>query len=644
MKKLFFLLYACWVNSTIAAQKNLPAFGEIDIADLQMKSCSFEPDASAMRLFDFLESEYEPLVFGDKIRTERRVRIKIFNEKGYPYATIKIPYYNNKRKTSISELKGIIYSLDGSGNIISQKIEEADFFKEKAMEKVGMLRFTFPNLKPGSVIEYTYTLTEKNRLQFDTWFIQSEIPALYVTANIIIPTFSRIRETIFGNDTVSQKIEKLSKGLPRYKYIFYKEKVRSFQPEPFLSSPRDYLLRVGFMFFAKDSYVPDVFSSASLWKIAANLILESRSFTDQFNKEIPGTEKIIDTASTIINSDEKISYIYNAVKKRLPEKMEHTAYPQDIEDAWKSRSGSTAEINMILINLLKRSNIHCFPVLVSTRENGKINIDFPNLGQFNGMDVLVYEGNSSYLIDASLKFQTYDIPPLNILNRQGLLLDPNDPRWIMITDDRPLLKQNINIFGMLTEDGKIEGSASIEYDDYAKSLALDSTIEENDNKSNNILNKKISGLKILSSKTENINNSEPLLQNIEFDLELQQTGDFYYVNPNFFSDKNKNPFTKEKRETDIDFGCNQEFLVNMQLELPASFQIENLPKNIIIRSPDSSFAFTRIASFDHSNISFSQKLEIKKAIFDKEKYAGLYEFFNQINTQMAEEIILKKKN
>jgi hypothetical protein len=35
--------------------------------------------------------------------------------------------------------------------------------------------------------------------------------------------------------------------------------------------------------------------------------------------------------------------------------------------------------------------------------------------------------------------------------------------------------------------------------------------------------------------------------------------------------------------------------------------------------------------------------EVKKAIFDKKEYANLYDFFNKVNTLLAEEIILKKK-
>ena len=157
------------------------------------------------------------------------------------------------------------------------------------------------------------------------------------------------------------------------------------------------------------------------------------------------------------------------------------------------------------------------------------------------------------------------------------------------------------------------------------------------------MNKKIPGLKILSDNRENNGDGEPLVQTIEFDYETQQTGEFYFISPQLLTVKKTNPFILDKRNTDIDFGCNQETQLNMHLEIPEPFSVEHLPPNIVVRSPDSSLTFTRIASADRSNISFSQSLEITRSIFDKNEYAGVYEFFNRIQSLMAEEIILKKK-
>jgi hypothetical protein len=457
-----------------------------------------------------------------------------------------------------------------------------------------------------------------------------------------VPTFSVFKEAVFGVDSVSKKTELLKKGLDKNNTTFYKENIHAFNPEPFMSSTNDNMLRMNYIFFPEGNFIAKDFSPASTWRMVGNMILKSPFFDEMFQKQIPGTEKIVDTAITIQNTEQRIKYLFNTVRRRLPEKMEQTSFPEDITDAWKSRAGSTAEINMVLMNLLKRSNINCYPILISTRENGKINTDFPSFGQFNGMDILVNDNGLTYLIDASIKFQPYNIPPMNVLNRQGFILNPDNIQWVMISDDRPLLKQTTDIFATLTKEGKIEAGASLTFFDYAKSIALDSSHNTPENKNEKYFDKELPGLKVLTDQKENIESDDPLFRRIDFDYELPHTDNFYFINPQLFITKKTNPFTADKRITDIDMGCNQELRLSMQLNIPPAFQVEDIPKNIFVRSPDSSFSFTRIISTSQSIISFSQVFEIKKAIFEKKDYAGLFDFFSQVQKLSSEEIILKK--
>lgn len=194
MKKILCFLIFLALHCFASAQKEMPEFGKIDPADLRMTSCSFEPDASAMNLFDIQEVEFKPDDFVSKLRTERRVRIKIFNEAGYQYASIRIPYFSKKGVTKVKDLSGIVYNLDASGKVVSQKLEKKDFFKEKTEENVGVINFTFPNVKPGSVVEFRYTKIEKNIIDIDPWVAQDKIPTAYASTVVITPTFSRIKE------------------------------------------------------------------------------------------------------------------------------------------------------------------------------------------------------------------------------------------------------------------------------------------------------------------------------------------------------------------------------------------------------------------------------------------------------------------
>lgn len=94
MKKLLFPACLLLSYSLAFAQKDLPKFGDIDEADLQMKECEFDKDAQAYKLLDYGEVRYS--VGGDdfNIQTDRRTRIKILKEKGLDEANIKINFYS----------------------------------------------------------------------------------------------------------------------------------------------------------------------------------------------------------------------------------------------------------------------------------------------------------------------------------------------------------------------------------------------------------------------------------------------------------------------------------------------------------------------------------------------------------------------
>ena len=177
MKKFSCFLPAVLLFLFAFSQKTIPDFGKIDIAELQMKSCSFEPGASAMNLFDVEETELTIInQYISRLTTERHVRIKIFSEQGYKYASVKIPYFSKKGVAKIKDLSGIVYNLDPSGIVVTQKLEKKDFFKEKAEENIGVINFTFPNVKPGSVVEFRYTRIEKNVWNIQPWMAQDMIP------------------------------------------------------------------------------------------------------------------------------------------------------------------------------------------------------------------------------------------------------------------------------------------------------------------------------------------------------------------------------------------------------------------------------------------------------------------------------------
>jgi hypothetical protein len=643
MRKLRYFFALFLVPVVAIAQKKIPEFGKIDKADLQLKSCSFDPDAHAMRMFDVTEVDFELNNYGTRLETEQRVRIKIFDEKGFRHASVSIPYFSKKRSTRIKDLQGIIYNLDAAGNIVTTKLEKDDFFKEKADKNFGIITFTFPNLKPGSVVEFRFRKLEKDIIHVDPWIPQGVIPTEYASLTVTIPKESRIKDKISGADTLERTVERITKGLGSTRYTYFREKIPSFIPEPFMSSSKDNLMKVNFILIPASNFMLDMMTNShAVWAFAGNMLLTSPGFGGQIRKTLPGSDALIDSAKKIEHTGQRIAFLFDAVKRRMPNKAEQSMSAGDIVEAWRDGDANTAEINLILLNLLRKANITAHPLLVSTRDNGRVDIKFPSIGQLNGMDVLAMDTQRVYILDASLKYQSSENYPMNILFRDAFLLEDGNLRWVAIDDEKPLLKQTMHIMAKVKGDGNLEGIAYARYFDYAKSYVLDSTTQEDED--DKFFDKSPQGLKINSVKREDADSLyKPLLTIIDFSFEPQQSNEFYFINPQLLSGKKDNPFISERRNTDVDMICNQELSFILQLELPDSFTVEHLPKSIIVRAPDSSFSFKRITTADQRGIYLSQMFEIKEPLFHRDNYPAVKEFFERAFALMTEEIVLKKK-
>ena len=644
MKGMSFISFLLFVSITLLGQKDPFSFGNVNMNDLLLKSCPFEPEAPAMKLLDIEEITFDIFTYGTKMKTEKRVRIKIFNEKGYKYASVRIPYLNKKRVAKIKELAGFVYNLDASGKIVKQKLEEKDFFTVKAIENIGIVNFTFPNIKHGSVIEYQYTTIENDIIGISPWIIQGEIPVAYTSVSLTTPARSGITEKIFGSDTVEQSMYLLKYDQFK-RTMFSKRDIPSFHPEPYMSSYNDNLLKVVFLFspWSGSSYKFTAATSKIIWQSAGNSLLHSKYFEEQIGKTIPGTEGIIDSAKKFVSKTERINFVYETVKKRWQGKMEQTLQTENLEEAWNTREATTTEINLILLNLLEKADIKCVPVLVSTRENGKVDKNFPSIGQLNGVDVMAFDSTAFYILDASIRYQSFLNPPLNILNREAFVMSPDSMQWVTVVDQRPLMKQVAYVSADMKEDGMIEGTASVQYFDYAKSAKLDTTLNKNKQGDEKYMDKK-PGLKIISAKQDITENpDDPLFETIEFTYEPQNTNEFYFIDPQIFTERSKNPFLADKRNTDIDLECNQLFLLTMQIHIPGSFEIDHLPQNLTIRAPDSSFFYKVTFSLTADVIYLSEIFEIKRAIFSRDEYAGIQDFFKRMYAVISKEIILKKK-
>ena len=91
-----------------------------------------------------------------------------------------------------------------------------------------------------------------------------------------------------------------------------------------------------------------------------------------------------------------------------------------------------------LVAALRMAGLDAYPVLLSTRTNGKSQSVYPVVHQFNHIIVLTRIGEKSYLLDAIDKELVPNMIHPESVNGEGLLLNEkrDDPTWVTVIPKR----------------------------------------------------------------------------------------------------------------------------------------------------------------------------------------------------------------
>jgi hypothetical protein len=130
---------------------------------------------------------------------------------------------------------------------------------------------------------------------------------------------------------------------------------------------------------------------------------------------------------------ERMEALFDFVRKDFKWNGEFSLYAsQDFKDFVKNRAGSSAEINLMLVNLLRTAGIMAHPLLIRTSDRGMPEKMYPVKGQFNHVIAVAEIDGEEVLLDA--------VSGSNDLNRlhrldigtQGWIVREDNPGWIDI--------------------------------------------------------------------------------------------------------------------------------------------------------------------------------------------------------------------
>jgi hypothetical protein len=653
MRKTALALLLVFASTNIFAQKELPAYGKIDNSDLLLKECEFDKDAEAYVLLDYGDVHYDIVGEHFNIVTNRRTRIKILKDKGLDEANIKLHFYSESGYEEMRGISGVTFNIDNAGNVVTTKLEKSSVYIKKLTNQVSEVSFTMPDVKVGSVIEYKYTDTKKSIKDLDDWYFQKDIPMRISMYRILIPSVFRFATQLFAYQQIEQKNDVLNDNLIYHgnsistrseEKTYVLKNVPALRDEPFMGAEKDYLQRIAFQLGRIIYSNGEVEEIQSTWPKLTEDLLANEDFGLQLKKNLPHTKSLDDSLKNVQDDYHRMILIHDYVRRNMNWNGRESIYSSDgIKSAWDKKSGSNAELNFILIDLLRDAGINAYPLLVSTKDNGTVNTIYPFLDQFNNTMTCVFIGDKKYILNAADKYNPAYLIPYDVLDNDAFIVDKDNGGWIKLTNKKDTWRNVVTLFAEITPDALMKGNATVYSYGYSKNPRVKKWVEDKTN-FKDYFTKGFTAMKVENIKVENQDTDTlPLLQKLDFSLPVNSSGEYKYFTLNLFQGLEKNPFIADDRKTDIDFNYPQSYTIVGKVTLPDGYEFDELPKSIKMIMPDSSITLQRLIQPGNGSIDFRISLDFFQSFYSANAYPLLQEFYKKLFTTLNEQIVIKKK-
>jgi hypothetical protein len=619
------------------AQTTLPEYGEITDSERDMTACSFDKEAEAVVLFDEATADHNDQY---NLVTVRRIRLKILKAKGLHYGDIEIRYIHKDDAEYISNIEA--YTCNYNNGIADIKnVPSSAIYRKKINDRLTEVKIAMPDVKVGSIIEYRYTTTAKHYGYLEDWYFQRELPTMHSEFSLVVLPNYEFAYRVHKSDQLPVII-KQEKGSG--KIYFEMSNIAGLRDEPFMDAENDYKQHVEFQLSGYQGHFGGTTRYMTTWEEVTRELMANPSFGVQLNKNLPGSEAILAAANMQPAPYQKMVSLYNFVYKNFSWNGIGGIGVQDgVKDCWDKKKGSSAEINLLLINLLKEAKLEVYPLLVSERGHGKVNPDYPFIDQFNKVMACVLIDGKRYILDAAGPYTPPFMTPFSVINTKAFVVNRKKGGIISLTETERQDQNMVVINARVDESGAMSGSAAILSQDYARLTRLRAWEHSKEHFKERYFTVYQPGLALDSLALDNIeNDSLPLRQRFNFSVPANASGDYKLVNLNLFSGVAKNPFISDIRFTNIDYGCLQTHTLLEDITLPASLKLENLPKNVRMIMPDTSISLKRVLSL-HDNI-LSVRIEIKttRSVFTADEYDYVRDFYKKMAEMMNEPVVLRK--
>lgn len=634
MKNFFLILIL--LSQVVWSQKT--ELGKVTVEELKQKVHPIDSSASATILFKKGKTNFVLDLDGNwEIHTEVAVKIKIYKKEGFEFANQEVSLFTGGDiHERVSFSNAVTYNLV-DGKIEKTKLKSDGEFTEAVNDSWKTKKIVMPSVREGSIIEFSYLFTSPYITNFNDWYFQAEIPVDFVQYDVSIPKYFKYNFVITGFEDI--QIESGEKS-----NVYTKLNVPAVKEEEYVNNIKNYMSILKFELASIEYPNKPIKNIALDWEGVTKSIYER----DQFGKELRAKNYFEEELNPIIANaterDEKIALILSFVQNKMTWN-ERNGYlcEKGVKKAFKERTGNAADINLMLVAMLRHAEIEANPILLSTRSNG-ISV-FPNTSAYNYVIAGVEIEDHVILLDATSKFSGPDIIPLRALNWAGRIIRKNESSADINLNRNIISKEQVH--AMLEVDGKgnISGNVRKQYFDYNAytfrehyvKLSKESLVER--------IEKKHEGLTVSDYSISNEKElAKPVVENYKISLDdaTEIIADRLLFSPLLLFQIGKNPFVEQVRKYPVDISYPFKDSYSVSVKIPEGYVVESAPKPVSMKLDNEWGQYTYNITHKNNIIQIVCNFSIHTPLIPAQDYTMLKSFFDEITKSQSEKIVLKK--
>lgn len=649
-------------------------FKKVSDLELLKEQSAINPESTAEYLHRSCKVEFEYIERDSRFEMIYTYffRIKIYDDQDLSIANRSIQYFiggKSKNKEEVTNIEAYTFNMV-EGKITKEKLNSKNIYEEEVNRNWAVKKMALPAVRKGSVLDIKYKIRSIYTRNINKFYFQQKHPVVFAQYETRIPeyfTYSSNASGFYPLQTsedskkerlrIKQRAKIVNEGLsggfvsPKQRSqdieVDYITNIRTFvaadipalEEEPYVNNMNNYQLGLGFELLSTQYPGSNVEFYSKNWKEIGKSYNSYGNFGKQLKKDYDFKE-FLDNISDL-SAKERMNSVFNMVRDDFNWNSYSTDLTKEgINNLIKTGTGNSAEINLLLTNLLRSAGLNANPILMRNRDSGRLNVSYPTVSDLNYVIVQVQLDNDDIYLDATDKHLLAGQLPRRAINGEGILINEEGGTQLNISNRN--MENCSNVIELEIVDGGLKGGYQAKYKKYS-AYQLHSAYNSDLNYVGSLNRKE--GIKMDSTDIAGMENNTgdvSVSGKIDYSTYIQNFDEKYFIDYALDVLPKSSPFVKKERQFSIFFDSKQSNTSIVKYKIPEGYTIEILPENLNISLPNKMMSCIVQFRKTEKEIVVTIRNIRKVNVISPEYYGSLMEYYNQIIAKGNEKIVFTK--